>query len=201
MSPRPLFCSRAGVNDDENRPAPTVAALANVRAQPVFFAKVLVNRVWADLIGRGLVDRSTTCVRPIAATPALLDGLADHFPRAVTIKRNCCVDHDEPRLRPVVASEHDATSATCATTRALSPRLRGEVLLDAITDITGVRRCSPRPRLRTRAMELWTVRTQSIFLDSFGRPDPNQDPPCERTSDSSVVQALHLMNSRSCTPR
>ena len=33
----------------------------------------------------------------------------------------------------------------------------------------------------SRAMELWTVRSQSVFLDSFGRPDPNQDPPCERT--------------------
>ena len=29
-----------------------------------------------------------------------------------------------------------------------------------------------------------------VFLDSFGRPDPNQDPPCERTSDTTVVQAL-----------
>src|SRR5262245_11126562 len=46
----------------------------------------------------------------------------------------------------------------------------------------------------SRAMELWTVRTQSVFLDSFGRPDPNQDPPCERTPDTTVVQALHLMN-------
>ena len=38
------------------------------------------------------------------------------------------------------------------------------------------------------------MRSQSVFLDSFGRPDPNQDPPCERTSDTTVVQALHLMN-------
>ena len=30
---------------------------------------------------------------------------------------------------------------------------------------------------------------------SFGRPDPNQDPPCERTPDTTVVQSLHLMNS------
>jgi hypothetical protein len=35
---------------------------------------------------------------------------------------------------------------------------------------------------------------QSEFLDSFGRPDANQDPPCERTSDTTVVQTLHLMN-------
>ena len=43
-------------------------------------------------------------------------------------------------------------------------------------------------------MELWTVRTQSVFLDSFGRPDPNQDPPCERSGGTTVVQALHLLN-------
>ena len=43
--------------------------------------------------------------------------------------------------------------------------------------------------------EVWTARSQSAFLDSFGMPDPNQDPPCERTSDTTVVQALHLMNS------
>jgi hypothetical protein len=35
---------------------------------------------------------------------------------------------------------------------------------------------------------------QSVFLDTFGRPNPNQDPPCERTSDTTVTQALHLMN-------
>jgi hypothetical protein len=46
----------------------------------------------------------------------------------------------------------------------------------------------------SRAVELWTFRSQSVFLDSFGRPDPNQDPPCERTSDTTAVQALHLMN-------
>ena len=50
-------------------------------------------------------------------------------------------------------------------------------------------------------MEVWTARSQSVFLDSFGRPDPNQDPPCERTTDTTVVQALHLMNARSCTAR
>jgi hypothetical protein len=43
-------------------------------------------------------------------------------------------------------------------------------------------------------MAVWTARAPSVFLDSFGRPDPNQDPPCERTTDTTVVQALHLMN-------
>ena len=34
-----------------------------------------------------------------------------------------------------------------------------------------------------------------LQMDAFGRPDPNQDPPCERTGETSIVQALHLMNS------
>ena len=47
----------------------------------------------------------------------------------------------------------------------------------------------------SRATQVWTFRTSSFFLDTFGRPDPNQDPPCERTSESTTPQILHLMNS------
>src|SRR5262249_55752162 len=73
-------------------------------------------------------------------------------------------------------------------------RLRAEVLLDAISDITGVPDSFAAAPPGSRASEIWTHRVPSLFLDTFGRPDPNQDPPCERTSDTSVVQALHLMN-------
>jgi hypothetical protein len=74
-------------------------------------------------------------------------------------------------------------------------RLRAEVLLDMVSDITGVPEKFEAMAPGSRAMEVWTARAQSIFLDSFGRPDPNQDPPCERTTDTTVVQAHHLMNS------
>ena len=47
----------------------------------------------------------------------------------------------------------------------------------------------------SRATQLWTYRASSLFLDTFGRPDPNQDPPCERTNESTTPQVLHLMNS------
>jgi hypothetical protein len=46
----------------------------------------------------------------------------------------------------------------------------------------------------SRANQLWTTRVESLFLDTFGRPNPNQDPPCERTPDTTVTQTLHLMN-------
>ena len=45
-----------------------------------------------------------------------------------------------------------------------------------------------------RANQIWTTRIGSVFLDTFGRPNPNQDPPCERNTDTTVTQTLHLMN-------
>ena len=73
-------------------------------------------------------------------------------------------------------------------------RLRAEVLLDAMCDVTQVPETFSAMPPGARAMQLWTFRAQSVFLDSFGRPDPNQDPPCERNTETTVVQALHLMN-------
>ena len=67
-------------------------------------------------------------------------------------------------------------------------------MLDAVCDITQVPEKFDAMPVGSRATQLWTHRSPSVFLDSFGRPDPNQDPPCERAEASTVVQALHLMN-------
>ena len=69
------------------------------------------------------------------------------------------------------------------------------MLLDAVTVVTGVPPEFDAMPPDSSAKQLWTHRSDSLFLDTFGRPDPNQDPPCERMSDSTVVQSLHLMNS------
>jgi len=54
---------------------------------------------------------------------------------------------------------------------------------------------SPPPRPGRAQFELWTVRTQSCSSTVSAGPTRTRTPPCERTSDTSVVQALHLMNS------
>jgi hypothetical protein len=161
-----------------------------------FFARVIVNRVWAELMGRGLVDpvddlRDTNP----PTSPALLDALADDF------RRN---GHDLKKLIRAITTSHafalssrpSGTNATDARnySRHYRQRLRAEVLLDAVSDVTGVAEKFDAMPEGARAAEAWTVRFDSKFLDSFGRPDPNQDPPCERTSDTTVLQALHLMN-------
>jgi hypothetical protein len=162
-----------------------------------FFAKVIVNRVWADLMGRGLVDpvddlRDTNP----ASNPALLEALATDF------RKN---GHDLKKLIQRIGTSYvyglsslpssTNVSDTRNHSRHYRVRLRAEVLLDAISDVTSVPEKYDAMPNGSRAMQAWTVRFDSKFLDSFGRPDPNQDPPCERTTDTTVVQALHLMNS------
>jgi hypothetical protein len=74
-------------------------------------------------------------------------------------------------------------------------RLRAEVLMDAVADITGTEENFGGTPAGNRANQIWTTRVNSVFLDTFGRPNENQDPPCERTVDATVTQTLHLMNS------
>lgn len=194
LPPTPLLAKPADIPAD-NDPRAVLADWVTSKDNP-FFAKVIVNRVWADLMGRGLVDpvddlRDTNP----PSNPALLAALADDF------RKN---GHDLKKLIRAIATSHafalssTPTERNAADTRNYSrryrQRLRAEVLLDAVSDATGVPEKFDAMPAGSRAMEAWTVRFDSKFLDSFGRPDPNQDPPCERTSDTTVVQALHLMN-------
>ncbi len=194
LPPRPLF-GKAEVKAEDD-PREVFAAWVTSPDNP-YFAKVIVNRVWADLMGRGMVDPvdDLRATNPPSNGP-LLDALADDFRKH---------GYDLKHLLRQIATSHvyglsslpgdRNVSDTRNYSRHYRQRLRAEVLLDAVSDITGVPESFSAMPPGSRAMELWTARAQSIFLDSFGRPDPNQDPPCERMPDTTVVQALHLMNS------
>jgi hypothetical protein len=195
LPPRPLFGKAGAVTDD--RDPRQILADWMVSPDNPYFARVLVNRVWADLMGRGLVEPvdDLRATNPPSNGP-LLEALADDFRKQ---------GYDLKKLIRIIMTSYvyglsslpgDRNAAdTRNYSRHYRQRLRAEVLLDAVSDITGVPESFAAMPPGSRAMELWTVRSQSVFLDSFGRPDPNQDPPCERTGDTTVVQALHLMNS------
>ncbi len=194
MAPKPLFGSAPVAADDD--PRQVFAKWVTAPENP-YFAKVIVNRVWADFMGRGIVDPvdDLRATNPPSNGP-LLDALAADF------RKN---GHDLKKLMRTIVTSHAYALSTVPNetnggdqrnySRHYRQRLRAEVLLDAASDITGVNERFDGMPPGTRAMQAWTVRMNSLFLDSFGRPDPNQDPPCERTTDTSVVQSLHLMNS------
>ena len=195
LPPRPLFGTVETAGSPDADPREALARWMTADTNP-FFARVIVNRVWADLMGRGIVEPvdDLRATNPPSNGP-LLDALADDFRRHGYDLKHL--------LRTVTASAVYGLSSgpngrNLADTRNFSrhyrQRLRAEVLLDAVTDLTEVSEPFDGAPPGTRAAAVWTHRAPSLFLDTFGRPDPNQDPPCERTPDTSVVQALHLMN-------
>lgn len=195
LSPRPLFGEAPKQSGDDADPREALAAWMTSEENP-FFAKVIVNRVWADLMGRGLVEPvdDLRATNPPTNGP-LLEALAAEFrAQKYDLKK---------LLRTITTSYVYGLSSLPGERNAADrqnysrhyrQRLRGEALLDAVTDITGQSDSFSAMPAGSRATELWTTRVQSVFLDTFGRPNPNQDPPCERTSDTTVTQTLHLMN-------
>jgi len=197
LAPRPLFGSarEIGPEDDPRE----VFADWMLGDGKLLFSRVAVNRVWAELMGRGVVDP----VDDLRATnppsnPALLDTLAEEFRR---------LKYDQKELLRLITSSYvyglsslpgkQNVSDTHNFSRHYRQRLEAESLLDAIADVTEVRESFAGMPPDARAVEIWTHRIESLFLDAFGRPDANQDPPCERTGETTVVQTLHLMNAPS----
>jgi hypothetical protein len=194
LAPRPLFGEAPPENENRDPRQPLAAWIASDAND--FFARVQVNRVWADLMGRGIVDPvdDLRTTNPPTNEPLLAALAAEFRAQKYDLKK---------LVRTIAASHVYALSSVpsernVADTRNYSrhyrERLRAEVLAGAIDDITGVPTSFEAMPPRSRANQIWTHRVDSLFLDTFGRPDPNQDPPCERTSDSTVTQTLHLMN-------
>src|SRR4029453_1528592 len=73
-------------------------------------------------------------------------------------------------------------------------RLPAEVILDAISQITGVPQNFDGYPPGTRALQLPDTRVDSYFLTVFGRPDRIIPCDCERQQEPSLTQALHLIN-------
>lgn len=173
--------------------------LANWMTAPdnPFFAKVMANRIWAEVMGLGLVDPvdDLRATNP-ASNEALLDFLAkdfrDHGYNIKHLIRQIATSHVFG-LSSIPGERNLADVKNFS--RYYRQRLRAEVLLDAVNDVLGTEEDFAAMPPQSRATQLWTHRSSSLFLDTFGRPDPNQDPPCERTADFTTPQVLHLMNS------
>lgn len=162
-----------------------------------FFAKAIVNRLWSEFLGRGIVDPVDDFrVSNPPTNPALLDWLAQDF-----VAHGYDLKH---LIRTILSSrtyqlssepnEHNLTD-TKNFARGMKRRLSAEVLLDALGDITGMPETFSGLPPGSRAVQTWNHKLDSTFLDAFGRPNASLECPCERERKSSVIQALHLMNS------
>ena len=173
---------------------PRIAMAKTLTADPLF-AKAIVNRVWKNLLGRGLVE-PVDDLRPTnpATHPALLEKLASEF-RAH--------DFDLRWLIRTIAESrtYQLTSRTIQANRSddrfyahayLKP-LSAQVLVDAIGQVTGTSEKFKEYPDGTRAVQLVGAQTESYALDVLGRC--KREKVCETTAGGGgLAQALHLIN-------
>jgi hypothetical protein len=195
MKPKPPDGPEPDISPDQD----PRAAFADWLTRPdnPFFARAIVNRVWGELMGRGIVHpvddfRSSN---PPTNERLLNELAADFTAHGYDLKH---------LIRTIMASHAYQLSSlpndtNVADTRNFSRsyrrRLPAEALLDAVCDLTDVREPLEGLPPGARAVQTWNNKLNSEFLDAFSRPNSSADPPCERDRGTSVVQALHLMNS------
>ena len=160
-----------------------------------FFARALVNRVWKNFMGRGLVE-AVDDIRDAnpPSNPELLAALTRDF-----------VEHrfDVKQLARTImnSSTYQLTSKPTASNAGdlkyhshyMARRLPAEVMLDAIGQVTGVREEFPGYPGR-RALQLPDASVDSYFLTTFGRPPRVTAADSERQQEPSMTQALHVIN-------
>jgi hypothetical protein len=164
--------------------------------QNAMFPRTIVNRVWANFMGRGLVDpvddlRATNPSSNEELLAALSQDFVEHgydVRRLIRLIMNSSVYQ--------LSSEANATnqSDNVYYSKHIIRRLTAEVILDAMSQVTGAPTAFPGYPAGTRALQLPDTQVKSEFLTSFGRPPRNICDAAERSSDPTVAQALHVIN-------
>jgi hypothetical protein len=170
-----------------------------------YFAKAIVNRVWAYYFGRGIIDPPDH-LSPLnpPSHPELLNELCAGF-----IKQG----YDLRWLHRTILNSrtYQQSSETVAENRTdrsnyasfYFRRLPAEVLIDALNQATGVNEDMDMKyqhwRPEWKAVEIpFTPRNAFVafMLEQFGRPQRNSGVQCdcERDSNASVLQVLSIAN-------
>ncbi|WP_167546853.1 DUF1549 and DUF1553 domain-containing protein [Stieleria maiorica] len=160
-----------------------------------YFARAAVNRIWAQLMGRGLIDPvdDIRATNP-ASHPELLDALARQFAenrfRFRAVIRLICNSQAYGRTSQTTP-ENVADSVYYS--HFISRGLEAEVVADLIGDVTGVDIQYGTEESRD-AIRLTDNRIMSETLDVLGRCD--REAACESPplGSGSLSQVLHFLN-------
>jgi hypothetical protein len=179
-----------------------------------WFARNIVNRIWAWLLGRGIIHEPDD-IRPdnAAVHPELLAYLEDQLVKAdydlkhiYSLILNSSTYQQSSRIAGILpAIRGRDTLDTAEVFFACYPvrRLEAEVLIDALCRISGTKESysSPIPEPFTfipeenRSIDLADGSITSQFLEMFGRPARDTGLESERNNQPTDEQRLHLLNS------
>lgn len=166
-----------------------------------FVAKAVANRMWAHFFGRGIVEPldDMRATNP-ACNDELLEALAQDFVRHGWSLKRLAKNIAKSRTYQLSAAANERNRQDKQNFSRFYPRrLAAEVLFDAVNQAAGAPlgfgglpgdRFAPK-----RAIELPDEAYTTYFLEVFGKPVRSSACECERVSEASLAQILHLVNS------
>jgi hypothetical protein len=198
--PKFLGGEQPKVSDRDRREA--VAAWITSADNP-FFGRHIVNLTWAHFFGRGIVHEPDDArVSNPPSNPALLTELSHRFAdsgwdfraliRAIVMSRTYQRSSDWNE-----SNQADSVNFSHAAVR----RVRAEVLLDVLAEVTDTKNKFPGLPLGARAVQMADGRTTNYFLTTFGRATREDVCTCAVRMDPSLSQALHLLNGDAANDR
>jgi len=164
-----------------------------------YFARSLTNRFWSYFFSRGIIDPVDDIrVTNPPINPELLDALTKEF-----VAKGFDIRH---LMRTIVQSrtyqlssksnptnEHDVDNFSHTIPR----RLTAEQLFDSLQVATGVPESISGAPAGFRAAQVPDTEVKSEFLELFGRAPRLEACECERTSQTNMLQALHMITADS----
>jgi hypothetical protein len=170
------------------------------------FARVQVNRIWYQLMGRGLVDPPDDfrATNP-ASHPALLDALAQDWVKHKFDQRYLIRLIMRSRTYQL-ASEPNETNRDDESnfSHALVRRLGAEQLLDCQSQVTGVPlrfagfpaglRAAQLPGVRPESKGKRRANPSDQFLEMFGKPPRLLTTDTERSCECNMGQAFQMIS-------
>jgi hypothetical protein len=171
--------------------------LADWIASPdnTYFPRHIANLVWAQYIGVGIVEPvDDVRISNPASNPELLDALSKkiveyNYDLRRIVRDICNSRAYQTATRPNDTNQLDDRNFAKGTIR----RMRAEVMLDTISQVTETKDKYKGLPAGARAVEIADGKTTSYFLTTFGRRD--REVVCSREEvGPTLSQALHLIN-------
>ena len=173
-------------------------AVANWLGSPEnpWFAKNVVNIVWAHFNGVGIVDPvDDVRVSNPPSNPELLDALAEKFVSYNYDFKKLVKDICTSRTYQLATRTNETNvTDTRNFSHAMIRRVRAEVLLDCISQVTATPNKFKGLPLGARAVQIADGNTSNYFLTTFGRATRATVCSCEVKMEPNLSQALHLLN-------
>jgi len=194
MKPKFLGGDEPDIKSGESRRAVLGKWLAS--PENPYFARNLANIVWAHFMGKGIIEPvDDVRVSNPPTNPELLDTLAAKFTEYGydfrKLVRDICASRTyQLSTRGNESNAQDDRNFAKASIR----RVRAEVLLDCINQVTTTTdKFQGLPR-GARAVEIADGNTSTYFLTTFGRAKRDTVCSCEVKTEPNLSQALHLLN-------